>query len=513
MSKIAKSAMGLMLATFIAKILGFGRELVLGSAYGVSNYTDAYVIAYNIPIIVFAIIGATLSTAFIPMYHDVDSELGNKESLKFTNNVFNIVVLLCVLFALVGLRFTEPLVRLFASGFTGDTLAIAVEFTKVIILGIVFLGLTYVMTSYLQIKDNFVVPGLISLPQNIIIIISIFLSLKYGIQILAYGTLLAMASQFIFQLPFAYRLGYKYKLYMNLNDKNLKKMMILLCPVLVGIAVTQINTVIDRNLASTLVDGSIAALNYANKLNGFVMAMFIASISAVIYPILSKLSSGDDKEKFNEIIVKTLNSIILLVIPISVGAIVLSKPIVKVLFERGEFDQRATAMTAVALAAYSVGMIGLGIYDILLKVFYALKDTKTPLIVGIFIGVPLNIVLNLIFIKFMGHTGLALATSLATLTYTSIAFMLLKKKIKDFESKKVIITILKTLLASIIMGSISYVTYKSLTNMLGINTISTIISLSGAILSGILSYSIIIVNLKIEEVNYIINTIKSKIKK
>ena len=513
MSKIAKSAVGLMAATLIAKVLGFGRELVLGSAYGISSYTDAYVIAYNIPIIIFAVVGSALSTTFIPMYHDVENELGSKLALKFTNNIFNIVIVLCTLFAIIGFVFTEPIVKLFAVGFKGETLEIAIKFTKIIILGVIFLGLTYLMTSYLQIKGNFVIPGLISLPQNIIIIISIILSVKYGVKILAYGSLLAMGSQFLFQVPFAIKHGYKYKPYLNIKDESLKKMIILLGPVIIGIAVSQVNTVIDRNLASTLADGSIAALNYANKLNGFVVGMFIMSISAVIYPILSKLSCEDNKIKFNETIVKTLNSIILIVLPVSVGAIVLANPIVKVLFERGEFDERATSMTAIALAGYAIGMIGLGVYDILSKVFFALKDTKTPLIVGTFIGVPLNIILNLILIKFIGHAGLALATSIATLVYTGIAFIVLKRKIGDFGQNKIAKTTVKSLTASLLMGCMSLFSYKFLISILGSGKLKIIISLGVAILTGAIIYAIIIMLFKIEEVDFLINTIKNKIKK
>ena len=174
----------------------------------------------------------------------------------------------------------------------------------------------------------------------------------------------------------------------------------LIGPVLIGVAVNQINTMVDRTLASTLVEGSISALNYANKLNGFVMALFITSVGAVIYPMLSKLSSEDNKEKFISSVVQSINSVILLVIPISIGAIVLATPIVKLLFQRGEFDARATSMTAIALIMYSIGMVAFGLRDIIGKVFYALKDTKTPMINGA-IAMIMNIVLNIILVKYL----------------------------------------------------------------------------------------------------------------
>ena len=289
MSKVAKATIGLMLATIIAKVLGFGRELVLAAVYGASMYSDAYLTAMNIPVVLFTIIGTTLGTVLIPMYFEVNNDLGEKKALNFTNNVFNIVIAICIVLAILGFIFTEQLVKVFAMGFEGQTLKIAIDFTRITIIGIVFTGLSYVMTAYLQIKNNFTVPGLISVPKNIIIITSIILSVKYNPYIMIWGTLLGIATEFLFQLPFAIKSGYKYQPYINIKDKYIKKMSWLIGPVLIGVAVNQINTMVDRTLASTLVEGSISALNYANKLNGFVMALFITSVGAVIYPMLSKL--------------------------------------------------------------------------------------------------------------------------------------------------------------------------------------------------------------------------------
>ena len=213
-----------------------------------------------------------------------------------------------------------------------------------------------------------------------------------------WGTLIGISSQVIFQLPFAYKEGYRLKPHIDLKDSHLKKMLVLTGPVLVGVAVNQVNIMVDKNLASLLPEGSISALNFADRLNNFILALFITSIVAVVYPMLSKLSHEDNKEKFSEYVVKSSNSIILLVIPISIGAIVLSKPIVKLLFERGAFDASATLMTASALSMYSIGLVAYGLRDIINKVFYSLQDTKTPMINGA-IAMGLNIVLNLIFVN------------------------------------------------------------------------------------------------------------------
>ena len=507
MSKVAKATIGLMIATIIAKVLGFGRELVLASSYGASMYSDAYLTAMNIPLVLFTIIGTTLGTVLIPMYFEVNSDLGDKKALNFINNVFNIVIALCIVLAILGFIFTEQLVKVFAMGFEGQTLKIAIDFTRITIIGIVFTGLSYVMTAYLQIKNNFTVPGLISVPKNIIIITSIILSVKYNPYIMIWGTLFGIATEFIFQLPFAIKNGYKYQPYINIKDKYIKKMSWLIGPVLIGVAVNQINTMVDRTLASTLLEGSISALNYANKLNGFVMAMFITSVAAVIYPMLSKLSSEDNKEKFTSSVVQSINSVILLVIPISIGAIVLATPIVKLLFQRGEFDARATSMTAIALIMYSIGMIAFGLRDILGKVFYALQDTKTPMINGA-IAMIMNIVLNIILVKYLQLAGLALATSISAIVCIFLLFGSLKKKIGYFGQDKIIKSTIKSIVAAVIMGTVTYFAYDMVSNLLGVGFVKEAMSLFISVGLGAITYGILVIVLKVDEINVITNMVK-----
>ncbi len=512
MSKVAKATIGLMIATIIAKVLGFGRELVLASSYGASMYSDVYLTAMNIPVVIFATIGGALGTTFIPMYFEVNNNLGEKKALSYTNNVFNIVIIMCIVLAILGFIFTEQLVKVFAIGFEGKTLKIAIDFTRITIIGIVFTGLSYVMTAYLQIKNNFAVPGFISVPKNIIIIISIILSVKYNPYIMIWGTLLGLASEFLFQLPFAIKSGYKYQPYINIKDKYIKKMSLLIGPVLIGVAVNQVNAMVDRTLASTLVEGSISALNYANKLNGFVIALFITSIGAVIYPMLSRLSSEDNKEKFTSSVVQSINSVILLVIPISVVAMVLATPIVKLLFQRGEFDARATSMTSIALIMYSIGMVAFGLRDILGKVFYALQDTKTPMINGA-IAMIMNIVLNIILVKYLQLAGLALATSISAIICIFLLFGSLKKKMGYFGQDKIIKTMIKSVISAAVMGIVTHFAYDMISNLLGVGFVKEAISLVVSIGIGAITYAILVVVLKVDEVNVVTTMMKKKLNK
>ena len=511
MSKQAKATIGLMLAIMLGKVLGFGRELVLASTYGAGAYSDAYLIALNIPMIIFVAIGQSIGTTFIPLYHDIEVNLGEDESRKFTNNIFNIVAIVCIVFGVLGCIFAQPLVKIFAMGFEGETQSIAIYFTRIMVMGVLFIGLSNLMTAFLQVKNNFTIPGLASIPRNIVIIISMILSTKYGPGVLAVGTLLGFAAEFLYQLPFAYKKGYKYDKCINLKDKYLIKMIWLLGPVFIGVAVNQVNAMIDRTLASTLSEGSISALNYANKLNNFVMGVFITSIASVIYPMLSKLSVDSNKEKFTDSVVTSINGIILLILPISAGAIVLANPIVRLLFQRGAFDSSDTKMTATALIFYSIGLVAFGLRDVLGKVFYSLQDTKTPMINGA-IAMVMNIVLNIILVKIMGHAGLAFATSISALFCIFILFGSLKKKIGYYGQDQIMKTTTKALFATLIMALITFFTYGVLINILGVGFINEFVSLVLSILIGVMSYSIMVILLKVKEISLVINLLKSKMK-
>ena len=514
MSKVAKAAVGLMAATLVAKILGFGRELALASAYGASGVSDAFLVAMNIPAVIFTAIGTSLGTAFIPLYCDVNAKEGQEASIKFTNNVFNIVVIICLLLSVIGAVFTPQIVKIFAFGFKGETLRLAVYYTRVMILGLSFLGMSYIMMAYLQVKENFIVPGIMSVPFNIMIILSIVISIKISPALLPWGSLIGLSFQFLIQYPFARKKGYRYKPYIDFKEEHLKRMLWLIAPVLIGVAVTQINTIVDRTIASTLVEGSISALNYATKLNQFVMGMFIVSISSVVYPMLSKLSSENNKEKFNKSIITAVNTVILLVIPISIGAIILANPIVKLLFQRGEFDARATQMTAVALTFYSIGMIGYGLRDILGKVFYSLQDTKTPMINGV-MAMILNIILNISFVKFtnMQLAGLAFATSISAIFTVSLLFISLGRKIGDFGGKSIVLAMVKSLISGLIMAVVTLFIYNFIANRLGNGFIQEAITLAVAVAIGAIVYGLCIIILKVDEVNVILNKVKEKLNK
>lgn len=512
MSKTAKAALWIMVGTMLSKVLGFCRELVLANFYGTGSNADVFLVTLNIPGLIIAVIGTAIATMYIPIYFETKEKKGEVEALKFTNNMLNICCVVAIIIALFGMVFTEQFIQVLAGGFEGEKFDLAVTFTKVMMPGVIFLSASKLFSSYLQANDSFTVPALIGIPYNVIIIATIIISTLTDVKFLAIGSLIAMASQLVFQIPFAKKLSYKYKPYLNIKEENIKEMSVLVLPMLIGVAIGQLNAAVDKALATGLGDGAVSALNYGGKLNDFVVALFITSIITVIYPKLSKLSNDDNKEGFITTIVKSSNCIILIVLPIAVGAIVLAEPIVRILFERGKFDATSTHMTAVSLRFYSLGLVASGVRDILIRTFYSLSDTKTPMINGS-IALIINIVLNLIVINILGYAGLALSTSIASIVTVILLFRSLKKKNGYFGGDKIVKTGLKSFIASIIMGVITFFSYKVIANFVGTSKLDDIISVSLAVVLGASIYSILIIIFKIEEVGLVFDMLKKAKKK
>ena len=278
-------------------------------------------------------------------------------------------------------------------------------------------------------------------------------------------------------------------------------------PIIIGVSVNQINVLVDRSLASNLAVGGISALNYANKLNGFVQGIFVISISTAMYPMISKMAAKKDMKGLELSIIEAINTISILVIPATIGAMVFSKEIVSLLFGRGAFDPKALSMTSTALFFYAIGMIGFGLREVLSRAFYSLKDSKTPMINGV-VAVSTNIVLNIILSKFLGVGGLALATSISALLSSTLLTLALRKKLNGFSFRKIFGSWVKILLASLVMGVVAYFANRFLLAPLG-ESLALVISIA----VGGLVYLAMLPFLKLEEVENIIKIVKDKIAK
>lgn len=512
-NKAAKSIFIMILFGIGSKLLGFVREMLIAAKFGSGVETDTFFIALAATSLFTAILSQSLNTTMIPVLSDVDKSEGKEGKKQHTNNLLNIVLLISMGIVILGWIFSPWIMKLLAHGFEGEQFNLAVTMMRIGMPVVIFSGVVGIYRGYLQSESMFIESSASQFPFNFTYIFFLFfLSSLFGIKGLMVTSVLAVFSQILIQIPGIRKTGYRYEFRIDFKDPYIKKILYLVLPVLVSVAVNDLNKIVDRSLASTLVTGSISALNYSARLNSLILAVFITAIATVLFPMLSKEAVKETYKDFKKLIRNGVNIVLIITIPATIGMIILTEPIVKLTFQRGAFDSIATQMTSQALVFYTLGLVGMALRTFMERAYYSLQDTKTPMVNG-FIAVGLNIVLNFILIGPMEYRGLALATAISTTLTTGYLFYGLRKKIGPLGISIVLRCGAKSLASSVIMGSIVYFTYYSLIeNFIG-NTIFELAILLLSVGLGALVYLTILYLLKVDEMIWFINLFRKKLRK
>ncbi|BCZ49018.1 putative lipid II flippase MurJ [Clostridium gelidum] len=506
---IIKSAGIIIFINILSKILGLLRDSTIASSFGASIATDAYAMSLTIPNILYGIIGAAVSTTFIPILSESYKNNGKEDMYKFANSIINIILIISIFLSVFGWIFTPSIVKFIAPNFGGEKYSLTVNLTRISVLNLLFMSMTCGFVALLQTMNDFIAPTLIGIVYSIPIIMYNFIGSKLGIYGLNIVTLLGFGLQILIQIPWLIKNGYKYRFKIDFHDARIIKMFRLILPILIGTGVNQINILIDRIMASGLPDGSIASFDFALKINEIVYTIFAMAIVTVIYPKLSMESSGNDLVKFKGSISKAINNINIVMIPSAIGLMILRVTVVSVLFKHGAFNINAVTMTSNAVLFLAIGMIFYGIRDICNRAFYALQDTKTPMINGI-IAVGACITMNIIMVPILGLGGLALANTTSAIVSASLLIINLRRKIGSINGTNIIISSLKMFLASIIMGIVVYNVNRFIPSYIeGFK--GEIITLIISIIIGIIIYFIMLFILKVEEFKIILDILKKYI--
>ena len=465
-SSLTKAAGIVAFLTIISKILGFVRETSLAAVFGATYATDAYLVARTIPYLVFGTISYALTTTFIPLYSHIRESKGQEAAFRMANTVLFAVGAISIAVIFFGELVAEYLVMLVAPSYTGQLADLTVYLSRIILPMMVFQLLSGIMTGILQAEGEFAVPTAASLVQNIAIIISIVVfGSRYGIGAVAFGTLIGAAGSCIAKVPALRRIGFRWRWKVDLRDPSLRRMLVLMLPAIIGAGANEINTMVDRMLASSLPEGRVAALNYANRLMNLAPGILGTSLVTVMYPRLASLAAQRDWKGFGDSLIDSLSMIHFLLAPVAVGAIVLREPLVRIVYERGAFDAVATKETAWALLFLSLGMAVFTMRNMVSRAFFALQDTRTPMTTGL-VTVGINIVLNLLFVGSLEQGGLALATSVAGLCGFVLSLWLMVRRVGSTVSiNRLLDSALRVLFIALAMGAVVSWTYPYIQDM------------------------------------------------
>ncbi len=460
LEKATKSAVLVMILTSLSKIMGFLREVLIALRFGLGGDTDAFFMALTINGVLITIIALALRQSMIPIFTDIRRKQGEVEENRYLSR-FSLLIFLGSLGAIGVFYVAAPLlVSLFAIGFEGEIFDFTVRLVRIGLPSMVAVVLTDVFNAYIHSKENFAFPALMGIPFNIpYFIFLIFMGDRYGIPGLMITAVAANVLQWLLTMGFSTKIGWRYfrgtSVVAALKDQNVKRTFAFVGPVILGTMVSKFNVIVDRALASGLVMGSVSALSYAEKVKALVYGVFILTLVTIIYPILAKEGDAKNPANFNRMLLKGINVMLLMTIPVAVGTMLLAEPMIRVLFQRGAFDAWSTNMTAFALSFYAIGFVGIGVREMLIRGFYSLQDTKTPMENGVYV-VSLNVALNLIFVRFFDHGGLALGTSIASILGAYLLLKELRKKIDIGGGRKMLLCAAKSGFASLAMAGVIF---------------------------------------------------------
>jgi putative peptidoglycan lipid II flippase len=503
---LIKSTAIVMGAALISRGVGFFRDILITNNFGAGVNTDAYKLAASIPDTIFMIIGLAISTAFLPMLSRIKVNKGKTEMYKFANNIINILFIISLVIFILTSIFPQNIVSMLTSEKTNlETIELTTKLTKIILVNLLFLPVNACFTAMLQIDEDFIIPSVLGLFFNLPIIIYLLLFKEFNVYGLTIANLIGNFLRLVVQVPSLYKNGYRYKLFIDLKDERVKRILILILPVVISAGANSINLVVDKNIVSGIDDGAVTTLDNAQLLITFINTMVTTSIATVVFPVISNRLSEGKHEEFLKILSKTVVYLAILLVPITAGMFVYGGDLIRIIFVHGKFTKDAAILASSAFFGYVFGIFFTGLRDILNATLFSMGLTKITARNGV-IGVVINVTLSVILYKPYGVMGVALASSISMI----VTSVLLLKNITKVEGQlkiSILVNKLSKIIIATVIMAIAVIGMNILTGAL-----PSIISLILGASIGVVVYFIIVYKLKIDEVNELISFAINKVK-
>lgn len=487
------------MAMLAAKALGLVRNSLLTAYFGAGVVSDAFSTASTLPTTLFdVVIGGVISAAFIPVFNDIMSKRGKDEAMRFVNKFVTLVVCISVLVAALGIIFRSQLVMLMAKNYNEETHELAAQLTAIMFPMIIFTGLAFSFVGLLQSFGQYKIPSLISLISNLAIILYyVLFGEKFGVYGLSVTMVIAWSLQFLIQLPWIRKFGVRYRPDFKFKDPAIKQTLLLAGPMLIATWVQPLYSIVNQRFASNI-ESAVTYIQQSNQLYIMVVGIFSFVVTNLIFPKLAQAVAREDMNEAKRLTVSSIRAIVLVIAPLMAGFIILSKPIAAIIYGYGKMDDIGVEAISMLLKYYSVGMLGLGLNEILSKAFFSLHDSKTPMRNSV-ISMVVNIVLAYIFYNFMSTNGLALAAACGSIVNAALNWFCMVRKYPDMIKRKDIKNMLLCVIAAALMGVIVYIIYVSISGRFG-GLIGNIIVCAACGGAGVIVYAVITYIFGVDEV-------------
>ena len=460
--QIARAAALVMALFVVSRVLGLVRQMVIGALFGLNSDLDAYLAAARISEMVFLLVaGGALGSAFIPTFADHLANGDHPGAWRLASAIANLTLI--VLTATAGLlvalapAFVQTVI---APGFDPPQQALTVRLLRLMLISPVVFGVSGIVMGVLNAHQHFLLPALAPSVYNLSIIGgALLLGPRLGVTGIAVGVVVGAALHLLVQVPGLVHYGLRYVPTLGLDDPSVREVGRLMAPRILGTAIVQLNFVVNNSLASGMGEGAVSAINYAWLLVMLPQGVFAQAVGTAAFPTFAEQAARGERAEMRSTLAATLRAVYSLSLPATVGLLVLRRPLVKLLFERGAFEATSTEAVAWALAFYALGLVGHAGLEIIARAFYALHDTLTPVWVGglaMGLNVAMSLVLPGLFERagWPTHAGLALANSVATLVELLVLHVLIRRRMKGLEGSQALITFVKSGLAALVMGGV-----------------------------------------------------------
>jgi putative peptidoglycan lipid II flippase len=519
--QIARAAGTVMFAILFGQIAGLIRGVLVARAFGASPELDAFFAANRVSETLFLLIaGGALGSAFIPTFTGLLARDDKDSAWRLASSLANAVTLTLSLLAALIALFAPQVVRFaLAPGLSADPelFTLTVSLLRIQLISAILFGLGGLIVGILNAHQIFLVPALTAALYQIGIIFgAIVLAPFMGIYGLAWGVVIGAVFYLVVQLPSLLKLLTGHwslvTLSLGLQNANVRQVLLLMGPRLVGVAVVQLNFWVNTWLASQMAPGSVSGLYYGFSLMLMAQAVIAQSVAIAAMPTFSAQHALGQQDEMRFSLASSLRGVILLALPASVGLMVLRQPIISLLYQRGEFDERSVQIVAWALLWYAAGMLGHSIMEILTRAFYAQHDTKTPVIIGTG-AMLLNVIFSVTFAKlfesagWMPHGGLALANSLATALEATVLFVMMRKRLNGIEGGHILRGAIPSLIGSVGMA-LSLFGFLSLATGYSVWILAPV----GVVIGGSVYFAVLWI-LRVPELGYILNGVMHRIRR
>lgn len=451
-----KSSFIVMVINMLSRILGLVREMIIGSVFGASGMTDAYVSATKIPNFFTTLFGeGSLGTVFIPIYNRGLEEKGKEKTDEFVFSLLNLIIAFTSTMSVIMILFSKQILKITTGFADPERFEAANGLLKIVAFYFLFIALSGVVSSLLNNYKKFAVAASMGIVFNLVIIVgTLLLKNKMGIYGLGVAYLLSGVFQLLMMLPQFFQIMKTYKFVFNLKDPYVKEMFVLMVPTLIGIFGYQINEIVDNRFATMLPAGTASALNYASRLYLLPIGVFAISLSVVIFPTLSRAVVKNKRKKVRKVVQEGLAMLAFLIVPSSVILFGYAREIVTLVYKRGHFSNKAVTLTSETLQFYALGLLFFSTIHLLTRSHYVYKDRKLP-VISSFIGIFTNILLDFLLYKQYRHVGLTFATSFAAMINFLILFVSLQRRYVRINVLKYIAILVISLGGSLLSFTIS----------------------------------------------------------